>query len=162
MVTLLLDSTQLEVVLSPVERALARRSEPVRVDRADIRRVQLTHDAWTWLRGVARPGTYVRGVIAMGRWSSAGGADFVVVRRGRAAVVVDLAGDAEFSRLVLTTAHGVALVQALRLEGDEAQTEVTEIVAAAGEGEASTPPAHPEQPAPTEPKRRRAPRPAPA
>jgi len=137
MVTLLLDSTQLEVALSPVERALSRRSDPVRIARADIRKVQLTEDAWTWLRGVPSPGTLVRGTVAMGTWTSANGDDFVVVRRRHAAVVVDLADAAEFSRLVLTTRHGLALVQALRLEADDAPTEVSDIVA--GHAPASTP-----------------------
>lgn len=129
MVTLLLDSTQLEVVLSPIERTFARHSASVRVERAHIRKVQLTDDAWTWLRGVPSPGTLVRGTLAMGTWTSAGGDDFVVVRRRHPAVVIDLDEDAEFSRLVLTTRHGLALVQALRLEGDDAAAEVTEIVA---------------------------------
>lgn len=124
MVTLLLDSTQLEVVLSSVERALARRSDAVRVDRTHIRKVQLTDDAWTWLRGVPNPGTRVRGTIAMGTWRSAGGDDFVLVRRRHPAAVIDLSDDAEFARLVLTTRHGLALVQALRLEGEDAPVEV--------------------------------------
>lgn len=136
MVTLLLDSTQLEVVLSPIERALSRRSAPVRIERTHIRKVQLTDDAWTWLRGVPSPGTFLRGTVAMGTWRSAGGADFVVVRRRHPAAVIDLDETSEFARLVLTTGHGVALVQALRLEGDDAPTEVTEIVTAAGEGDA--------------------------
>ncbi|WP_082734121.1 hypothetical protein [Microbacterium hominis] len=127
MVTLLLDATQLEVVLSGVERALSRRSESVRVDRSHILRVQLTDDAWTWLRGVPAPGTLVRGTVAMGTWRSASGCDFVVVRRRGPAVVVDLARAAEFERLVLTTRHGLALVQALRLDGDDAPVDVAEI-----------------------------------
>ena len=65
MVTLLLDSTQLEVVLSPIERTLSRRTTSVRIAREHIVKVQLTDDAWTWLRievdrinGVARrPGS---------------------------------------------------------------------------------------------------------
>lgn len=129
MVTLLLDSTQLEVVLSPVERTLARRADPVRVERASIRKVQLTDDAWTWLRGVPNPGTRVRGTIAMGTWRSSGGDDFVIVRRRHPAVVIDLLPEAEFARLVLTTRHGIALVQALRLEGEADPLDVAEIVA---------------------------------
>lgn len=128
MVTLLLDSTQLEVALSGTERALSRRKTDVRIDRAHIQKVQLVDDAWTWLRGVPTPGTLVRGVLAMGTWKSAGGADFVVVRRRHAAVVIDLEGDGEFERIVLTTRNGLALVQALRLETDEIPVEVTEIV----------------------------------
>ena len=128
MVTLLLDSTQLEVVLSGSERALAFRREPVRIAREHIRKVQLTDDAWTWLRGSRSPGTYVRGVLAMGTWKAAGGSDFVVVRRHRPAVVIDLDGDPEFSRVVLSTRHGLELVQALRLETDETPTDVVDIV----------------------------------
>lgn len=129
MVTLLLDSTQLEVALSGFERALARRSEPVRIARERIRKVQLTDDAWTWLRGVPDPGTLLRGAVAMGTWTSASGNDFVVVRRRQPAVVIDLVEGGEFSRLVLTTQHGLALVQALRLETGDEPAEVTEIVA---------------------------------
>lgn len=128
MVTLLLDSTQLDVVLSTAERALARRKDDVRIERSHILKVQLVDDAWTWLRGVPTPGTFVRGVLAMGTWKSAGGDDFVIVRRKHPAVVVDLDGDAEFARIVLTTRNGLALVQALRLETDDHLVEVTEIV----------------------------------
>lgn len=159
MVTLLLDSTQLEVVLSPLERTFSRRSEPVRVERSLIRKVQLTDDAWTWLRGVPSPGTQVRGAVAMGTWRSAGGADFVIVRRRHAAVVIDLDATCEFARLVLTTRHGVALAQALRLETDDTLTTVTDIVAAAGESEPEAAPTPEPEPAP---RRRptRAPKPA--
>lgn len=128
MVTLLLDSTQLDVVLSGAERALSRRKSDLRIDRSHIAKVQLVDDAWTWLRGVPTPGTFVRGVLAMGTWKSAGGADFVVVRRKHPAVVIDLEGDPEFERIVLTTRNGLALVQALRLETDDQFVEVTEIV----------------------------------
>lgn len=129
MVTLLLDSTQLEVVLSGFERTAARRSAPVRIERSLIQKVQLTDDAWTWLRGVPSPGTLIRGTLAMGTWTSAGGVDFVVVRRRHPAVVVDLDAGAEFSRLVLTTRHGLQLVQALRLQTSATPTDVIRIVA---------------------------------
>lgn len=157
MVTLLLDSAQLEVVLSPVERALSFRSASLRIDRAAIVKVQLTDDPWTWLRGVPNPGMHVRGVVAMGTWRSAGGSDFVVVRRRRPAVVIDLdqadrAGQ-EFQRLVLSTRHGLALAQALQLETDAEAVEVSELVTGA------VPTAPPATPAP---KRRRAPKPVPA
>lgn len=131
MVTLLLDATQLEVVLSATERALAFRRSSVKVARTEIKKVQLTDDAWTWLRGVARPGTHLRGVVAMGTWRSAGGSDFVIVRGRRPAVVIDIEGDGEFQRLVLTTRHALALVQALRLETDSEPTDVVDIVTGA-------------------------------
>jgi len=131
MVTLLLDSSQLDVVLSLTERALSFRTADLHIDRSHIRKVQLTDDAWTWLRGVPGPGTQIKGVLAMGTWRSAGGADFVIVRRRRPAVVIDLEGDPQFQRIVLTTRHGLALIQALRLDADDEPVEVSEIVTAA-------------------------------
>lgn len=128
MVTLLLDSTRLEVALSGAERALAFRRGNVLVERSQIAKVQLTEDAWTWLRGVPSPGTHVRGVFAMGTWKSAGAADFVVVRRRRPSVVIDLDGHDEFQRIVLSTRHGLALVQALRLDAGDEAADVVELV----------------------------------
>ncbi|MDE0546550.1 hypothetical protein [Microbacterium sp. C7(2022)] len=127
MVTMLLDSTRLEVVLSVTERALAFRKTNVVIERSAITKVQLVDDAWTWLRGVASPGTHLRAVVAMGTWQSAAGADFVIVRRHRAGVVIDLETHDEFERVVLTTRHGLELVQALRVNvaTDEAPADVT-------------------------------------
>lgn len=132
MVTLLLDSTQLEVVLSLSERALSFRKGNVVIERSAITRVQLTDDAWTWLRGYPSPGSYVRGVIAMGTWRSAGGDDFALIRRRRPSVVIDLEGHPEFQRTILTTRHGLALVQALRVDLDEEPADVAEIAAETG------------------------------
>lgn len=128
MVTLLLDANRLEIVLSVTERALAFRRDDVRIAREHIRKVQLIDEAWSWLRGVPSPGTYVPRVLAMGIWKSAGGTDLVLVRGRRPAVVIDLQGDVEFQRVVLTTRHGLQLVQALRLEADDEPVEVTELV----------------------------------
>lgn len=127
MVTLLLDSTQLEIVLSGAERAMAFRKGNVAVERAAITKVQLTDDAWTWLRGVPSPGTHLRGIVAMGTWRSAGGDDFAIIRRHRPSVVIDLDGHPEFERLILTTRHGLALVQALNLDVD-AEDEPADVV----------------------------------
>ena len=132
MVTLLLDSTQLEVVLSLSERALSFRKGNVVIERSTITRVQLTDDAWTWLRGYPSPGSYVRGVIAMGTWRSAGGDDFALIRRRRPSVVIDLEGHPEFQRIILTTRHGLALVQSLRVEVAEEPADVAEIAAETG------------------------------
>ena len=132
MVTLLLDSTQLEVVLSVSERALSFRKGNVVIERSTITKVQLTDDAWTWLRGIPSPGSHVRGVIAMGTWRSAGGDDFAVIRRRRPSVVIDLEGHPEFQRIILTTRHGLALVQALHVEVAEEPVDVVEIAAETG------------------------------
>ena len=131
MVTLLLDQTQLEVVLSPIERAATFHRENVRIVRDTITKVQLTDDAWTWLRGVPNPGTHIPGVLAAGSWKAAGSLDFVLIRRRRPSEGVDLEGDPQYNRLSLTTRHGLALTQALRLPVSEEPTTVEEIVATA-------------------------------
>ncbi|MFV0374064.1 hypothetical protein [Microbacterium sp.] len=131
MVTLLLDSARLEVVLSLAERTMTLRREPVRVERTRIRKVQLVDDAWTWLRGVRAPGAYIPRVLAAGTWRSASGADFVLVRRGRPAVVIDLEGDDQFQRIVLSTRHGPELVQALRLDADDEPVDVVSLATGA-------------------------------
>ncbi|MDQ1129541.1 hypothetical protein [Microbacterium sp. SORGH_AS_0888] len=129
MVTLMLDSAHLEVVLSPAERALAVRRRSVVLDRPAITRVQLTDDPWTWLRGVRAPGTYLPATLAIGTWRYAAGKDFAVIRRKRPGVVIDLEPDSEFQRVILSTRHGLALVQALRLDTVTAQTDVAELAA---------------------------------
>lgn len=115
--TLLLDQTRLEVVLTVTERALSFRKRNVLIDRSSITKVQLTDDAWNWLRGVRSPGTFLPGAIAMGTWRSAFGRDFALIRRRRPSVVIDIHGHEEFERVILTTRHGLALVTALRLDG---------------------------------------------
>ena len=132
MVTLLLDQTQLEIVLSPIERAASFHRDNLRIERETITKVQLTDDAWTWLRGVPSPGTHLRGVVAMGTWKSAGAADFAIIRRRRPSVVIDLEGHPEFQRVILTTRHGLALVQALQVELAEEAADVVEIAAETG------------------------------
>lgn len=127
--TLLLDQTRLEVVLSVTERALSFHKGNVQIERSAITKVQLTDDAWNWLRGVANPGTYVPGTIAMGTWKSAFGLDFALIRRRRPGVVIDLEGHERFERLILTTRHGVALVKALRLDVADEATDVADIAA---------------------------------
>lgn len=127
MVTLLLDQTRLEVVLSPIERASTFHRDNVRIERRHIIRVQLTEDAWTWLRGVPGPGTYIPGILAAGTWKGAGTTDFVLIRRRRPSVVIDLDGDEQYQRMILTTRHGLALTQALRLAVSDEPADVTEI-----------------------------------
>ena len=130
MVTLLLDSTRLEVVLSPTERALAFRKGNVIVERDTIAKVQLIDDPWTWLRGIQSPGTRFPGVVAIGTWKSVNGVDFVVVRRRLPGVVIDLEGHPEFQRVVLTTRHGLALVQALQVDAGEHPANVVTLATA--------------------------------
>lgn len=136
----MLDSTRLEIVLSRTERALAFRKTNVLIERCQIERVQLTDDAWTWLRGVPRPGTSIPGVIAAGTWRSSRGENFVFIRRRPLGVVIDLKPQAEddanveslaYRRVVLTTQHGPELIRALALPesdlSEEPLTPVTEL-----------------------------------
>ncbi|WP_217180628.1 hypothetical protein [Streptomyces sp. AC495_CC817] len=131
MVTLLLDQTQLEIVLSPIERAASFHRDNLRIVRDTITKVQLTDDAWTWLRGVPNPGTHIPGVLAAGTWKAAGSVDFVLIRRRKPGVVIDLTEDADYRRLILTTRHGLSLTQALRLDVSTEPADVEEIVATA-------------------------------
>jgi hypothetical protein len=128
MVTLLLDSAQLEVVLSRTERAVAFRRRNITIERSTIAKVQLTDDAWTWLRGVPDPGTYLPVALAAGSWKSAGGRDFVLLRGRKPSVVIDLEGHPDFQRIMLTTRHGVSLVQALRLATGDLGDEPADVV----------------------------------
>lgn len=131
MVTLLLDSTQLEIVLSGAERVMAFHKGNVAIERSTITKVQLTDDAWTWLRGVPSPGTHVRGLVAMGTWRSSAGDDFAIIRRHRPSVVIDLTGHPDYERIVLTTRHGLELVQALRLDVDSEPADVVDLATGA-------------------------------
>jgi len=156
-VTLLLDSTRLEVALSATERALTFHRGNVLIERSMITKVQLTDDAWTWLRGVPSPGTHVPRLLAMGSWKSAGGVDFAVIRRHRPAVVIDLDGHEDYQRVVLTTRHGLALIRALHMDEVPTSTDVVDLVP---EPTAEEPAARPaKKPARA---KRPAPRPAPA
>lgn len=131
MVTLLLDQTRLEVVLSPLERATTFHRDNLHIARDTITKVQLTDDAWTWLRGVPGPGTHIPTVLAAGTWKAAATTDFVLIRRKRPSVVIDLEGDDDFQRLIFTTRHGLALTQALRLDVSDQPVDVVEIVSTA-------------------------------
>ena len=126
MVTLLLDSERLEVVLSPIERALAFRRGNIHVKREQIAKVMLTDDAWIWLRGVPSPASTVPSVMAIGTWKSGSGMDFAVIRGRRPSVVIDLEGHEDYERLLVTTRHGLELVRALRLDDDSTDADSTD------------------------------------
>jgi hypothetical protein len=144
-------------VLTRAERGFALRGENIVMPRATITKVMLTDDAWIWLRGFRRRGTHVPGVIAAGTWKSGNGEDFVLVRGHRPSVVIELDGSGEFTRIVLTTRHGIELVKALRLDVESEASDVAELVGGVPEQEA---PAAEVRPA--KPRRARAPKTAPA
>lgn len=114
--------------LSAAEKALALRRSDVVLARAAITSTLITDDPWVWPRGVRAPGVRLPGSLAVGVWRGPGGRDFVLARRGRPAVVLDLdpaitaqqpASDEfdDFVRVVLSTRHAAELVRALR--GDD-------------------------------------------
>jgi hypothetical protein len=176
MVTLLLDQTRLEIVLSPAERALAFRRESLKIERQAIRRVQLTDEPWTWLRGIRAAGTHLPGTLAMGTWRASKGTDFVVLNgRKRHGVVIELHGTElhgtepnggeAFSRVILSTRHGVALVEALRLDEVPEAADVAQLAGTAAPRKPATKKEPNGEPAPAKkpaPKRAPAARPAPA
>ena len=53
----------------------------------------------------------------------------MLIRKRRPSVVIDLEGDEQYRRLILTTRHGLALTQALRLDVSAEPADVEEIVA---------------------------------
>jgi hypothetical protein len=113
---------RIEVHLTPAEKTLAFRADDIVVQRDDIRSATVTDDPWVWIRGIRRRGTEVPLVVAVGVWKYHGGADFVIVKGKRQAVVLELAAG-EFTRIILSTNHSAALIDRLKLtepptEGD--------------------------------------------
>lgn len=109
------------------------------IDRSAITTAIITDDPWIWLRGVRAPGTYLPGRLAYGTWRNLAGRDFVLARRRRAAVVIDvdvpeeaeegrgrIRGFDDYSRIIISTAHAVGLVQALHAPGDASEVFTTD------------------------------------
>lgn len=118
--------------LTRAEKLTSLRRRDITLDRAAISSAVITEDPWIWLRGFRSPGTHVPGTLAAGTWRSFAGADFVLAKKGRDAVVIDLDTDpaaAEdrgwvgefdtFGRVILSTSHAAELVRALRLSEDD-------------------------------------------
>lgn len=114
MANLRVHNDRLEVHLTPAEKSLALRSADVIVQRDDIRSATITDDPWIWIRGIRRRGIEVPLVVAAGVWKTHGGSDFVLVKRKRQAVVLELSGG-EFARLVLSTSRAVELIDKLKV-----------------------------------------------
>src|SRR5690606_6741576 len=99
---------------------------PVTLDRTAIASAIITDDPYVWIRGVRAPGARAGRALAIGTWRGSAGRDFVAVRRGRDAVVLDFEraeereGFDSFSRVIISTAHAAELVRALRIDGDSA------------------------------------------
>lgn len=125
--------------LTAAEKTVALRRRDVVLDRAAIRSAVITEDPWVWIRGIRSPGALLPRGMAYGTWRTRKGHDFVLARRGREAVVIDLdvpesadenrgwVGEFDtFSRVIVSTVHAADLVRALRLDGAAYEAETTE------------------------------------
>ena len=114
---------RLIIRLTVSEQITALRRGEIVLSREAISSAVITEDPWVWIRGVRAPGTSIPRRIAMGTWRGSSGRDLVLVRSGRAAVVLDFNdGDQSpefdhFARVIISTEHAAELVQALRVEG---------------------------------------------
>ena len=115
MARLHLHPDRLEIALSTAEKTLALRKDNIVIPRSAIRSATLTDDPWIWVRGIRAPGTAIPLTLAVGQWKFHGGKDFLVLKGTKPSVVIDIA-DEEFSRVIVTTKHGLELVANLQLD----------------------------------------------
>ncbi len=123
MAVLFVHTDRLEIRLTRAEKMLSFRRTDIVVPLESIRSAALTDDPWVWVRGIRAPGVAVPLTLAVGTWKFHDGKDFLLVKGTRTSVVIDLE-EQEFSRLIVTTAHSIELLRALRLP----PTEGTEVI----------------------------------
>jgi len=123
MAVLFVHTDRLEIRLTRAEKMLSFRRTDIVVPLESIRSAALTDDPWVWVRGIRAPGAAIPLTLAVGTWKFHDGKDFLLVKGTRTSVVIDLE-EQEFSRLIITTAHSIELLRALRLP----PTEGTEII----------------------------------
>ncbi|MBK0422138.1 hypothetical protein JD292_08625 [Leucobacter sp. CSA2] len=121
------------IKMTSSEKLAALRRKDIVLDRSAITSAVVTNDPWIWVRGVRSPGAFVPGALAVGTWRSASGRDFMLVRRGRDTVVIDLEQPEEalergwvgefdtFTRVIVSTVHAAELIRALRLDPPPAE-----------------------------------------
>jgi hypothetical protein len=118
MAKLRVHADRIEVHLTPTEKSLAFRGADIVIQREDIRSATITDDPWIWIRGIRRRGTEVPLVVAVGVWKYHGGADFIIVKGKRQAVVLELAGG-EYARLIVSTNHAAELIDRLKVSAED-------------------------------------------
>lgn len=123
MAVLFVHTDRLEIRLTRAEKMLSFRRTDIVVPLENIRSAALTDDPWVWVRGIRAPGAAIPLTLAVGTWKFHDGKDFLLVKGTRTSVVIDLE-EQEFSRIIVTTAHSIELLRALRLP----PTEGTEII----------------------------------
>ncbi|MCC5477877.1 hypothetical protein ACFV2N_20000 [Streptomyces sp. NPDC059680] len=101
MARILVDGDDVVVRLSWWQRAAARRGD-VRVPLAAVCRVTVEAAWWRALRGDRQRGTWIPGGWSIGTRGHAGGTDFVALRPGRPAVVLELRPSAPFRLLAVS------------------------------------------------------------
>ena len=107
-------SDRLEIRLTTAEKTLALRKEDLTIPRTSIRSATITDDPWVWIRGIRSPGAVVPLVLAVGTWKFHGGKDFLVIKRKRQAVVLDIV-DEEYARVIVSTSHAADLINSLQI-----------------------------------------------
>lgn len=125
-------SDRVIIRLTAPEKTVSLRKRDVVLDRSAIRNALITNDPWVWIRGIRAPGSWVPSSVAYGTWRTKHGQDFVLARRGRDAVVIDLDAPENadenrgwvsefdtFQRVIISTVHAAELVRALRLADPE-------------------------------------------
>ncbi|HZJ26994.1 MAG TPA: hypothetical protein VFF40_08315 [Acidimicrobiia bacterium] len=81
--------------------------------RSAVTSVRTVADPWTELRGIRSPGTGIPRVLMLGTKRGESGKEFVIARRHRPAVVVELEGQS-FRRLVISIDDPEAVARDLR------------------------------------------------
>ncbi|CAN5372445.1 hypothetical protein BH09ACT6_BH09ACT6_26370 [soil metagenome] len=123
MAVLFVHTDRLEIRLTRAEKMLSFRRTDIVVPLESIRSAALTDDPWVWVRGIRAPGAAIPLTLAVGTGKFHDGKDFLLVKGTRTSVVIDLE-EQEFPRPIITTAHSIELLRALRLP----PTEGTEII----------------------------------
>lgn len=100
MATLDVHGDHLHLSLSGRERVAALHGDVV-APLSAVRSARATEDPFGELRGIRAPGLALPRRVAIGTWRGRGTKDFVVVRRGQPAVIVELGEHAPFDRLVV-------------------------------------------------------------
>jgi hypothetical protein len=95
-----LDDGQLALRLSWPERLLALRGEAL-VSLANVRSVEVTDDLVGAVRGLRAPGTGIPGLVAVGTFRGRGWRDLVIAAGRGPGVVVTLAPEANWRRLLV-------------------------------------------------------------
>jgi hypothetical protein len=114
MAILFVHTDRLEIRLTRSEKILSLRRANIEIPLDSLKSATLTEDPWIWLRGIRAPGAAVPLTLAVGTWKFHDGKDFLLIKGTKTSVVLDLV-DHDYSRVIITTAHALDLLRALRV-----------------------------------------------